>query len=90
MIEATKNGLVEYVSPVYGNFYILPLLMLRDFSSDDDMRENAETLLNFIYSDFATEYFDGMCNGSHCRLPDGMIFRKQFSHMGGDFSFYLH
>jgi hypothetical protein len=71
--ETVRNGSTEWDSPRYAYYYITPLILLRDFTTDEDLRRRVEMMLELTLADYAVEYLDGSYCGAHSRDGDGSV-----------------
>ena len=87
--ETTSIGQGEYDTPVYGTYYIGPLILLQQFAKDSLMRSNAEKMLSWILADYIVDYFDGVFAGGYSRLYEYDIFTKRNTNMSAIVDFLL-
>ncbi|MFV1980833.1 MAG: hypothetical protein ACC655_06745, partial [Rhodothermia bacterium] len=67
-IELTTTiGQGEFDSPTYMTVYLAPLLTLRQFARTEEMRMKAEAMLNWVLTDYAVDYLNGLYAGGHSR-----------------------
>ena len=71
--ETVRQGSTEWDSPRYAYYYITPLLLLRDFVSDERLRKRSEMMLELTLADYAAEYLNGSYCGAHSRDGDGSV-----------------
>jgi hypothetical protein len=87
--EITSIGQGEYDSPVYGTYYIGPLLLLHQFSNDPQMRKRTEKVLHWILADYIIDYSGGVFAGGYSRLYEYDIFSKRNTNMSALIDFFL-
>lgn len=56
MIHTSNNGVSEYLSPTYTPVQIVAIEMIRAFAPNEQIRQKAETSLNYLYSDVFHRY----------------------------------
>lgn len=66
-------GHPEFHSPVYSMTYTMPLLNLRDCTSDPRVRRMAEMMTDYIAVHHAVNHLDGTYAGGHSRTYDQTI-----------------
>ena len=87
--ETTSIGQGEYDTPVYGTYYIAPLVLLHQFAEDSLMHSKAEKMLDWIMADYIVDYFDGVFAGGYSRLYEYDIFTKRNTNMAAVVDFLL-
>lgn len=89
-INTTTNiGQGEFDSPLYGIFFIAPLVMLRDLAEDKNMKKSAENMLYWLLADFFVDYLDGIYTGANSRIYEYDIFSKRKTLMSNLANFLL-
>ena len=83
MDRVFKKGMMEFDSPHYMAFYAGPLLLLRDFAPEKEMRAAAEATLDLILADYAGDFFKGIYTGAHSREPKGRPFDMEWDYAAG-------
>ncbi len=63
----TTIGQGEFDSPTYMIVYLSPMLVLHQFCQDPVLKARAEGMLNWLFTDYALEYLNGLFAGAHSR-----------------------
>ncbi len=83
MDRVFRKGMMEFDSPHYMAFYVGPLLLLRDFAPEKQMRAAAGAVLDLILADYAADFFQGIYTGAHSREPRGKPFDMDWDYAAG-------
>ena len=65
--RAAAGVSVEFFSPTYSRYFISPFYNVRDFSSDEGLRRDAENFLTLWWALWAQEQIGGVHGGSEAR-----------------------
>lgn len=71
--EVARYGTTEWDSPRYAYYYITPLIVLRDFTHDAELRARADMMITLMLADMAPEYLNGSYCGAHSRDADNAV-----------------
>lgn len=66
-LDVAKYGMVEFDSPRYMYYFLTPLLLLQHAARDSVMKTRATLMLDYLFTDFASEYLPGAYCGAHSR-----------------------
>jgi len=64
----TSYGQGEFDSPNYIETYVSPMGLLSAYARDDDLRQRAAMMLDYIIMDYAVEDLNGIYGGAHSRI----------------------
>ncbi|MBL0177059.1 MAG: hypothetical protein IPP94_17690 [Ignavibacteria bacterium] len=79
--ETTELGQQDFDSPTYGPLFINGMLLLARFTSDPDLRKQAELMVSWLLADAMHEYFGGQLGGAHSREDMNSAMQPLFSEM---------
>jgi hypothetical protein len=87
--RTVRFGQIEFDSPRYLYYFITPLILLTEYTTDSLMRKKCEMMLEFLLVDYATQYLDGNFCGAHSRIGNEQAFdtRNSESASYGDYFF---
>ena len=71
MDESCRYGQRDFDSPTYGGVFFTAMLLLRDFSNDEEVRRKAELMAQWLLADFAHDHLNGNYCGAHAREQSG-------------------
>ncbi len=84
----TSIGQGEFDSPNYIGCFVSPMAMLYAFAEDEEMKQKAGMMLDYLLADFAAESLDGFYGGAHSRIYPPQAFNGWLSDSAG-FSWLL-
>jgi len=87
--DIARHGMNEWDASRYHYFYITPLLTLRDFADDEDLRHRARMTLELLLADMATDYLNGCYVGAHARDGDGVVIDPRSADASAYAGFYF-
>ncbi len=67
MDATVREGQIDFDSPTYGPLFIVSMLLLRDFDTDETMRKRAALMAQWLLADYAHDYLAGLHVGAHAR-----------------------
>lgn len=87
--ESTELGQREFDSPNYASIFFCSMLLLRDYSPDNDMRLRAELMAQWLMADFAHDHLNGTYGGAHAREQMASAMNPNSSDMTGIAWYYF-
>lgn len=87
--DAARYGITEWDSPRYLYFYLTPLLVLRDGTTDTTLRRRTDMIIDALLADYATEYLNGSYCGAHSRDHDAGVINPRSGDVAAYSQFYF-
>ncbi|NNE34476.1 MAG: hypothetical protein HKN13_04530, partial [Rhodothermales bacterium] len=73
-----ESGQCEFDSPHYLPMYLAPLALIRGFSTNEEMRHEADVMLDVLVADFAADSLNGLYVGAFSRIyPEPVLARAR-------------
>jgi hypothetical protein len=76
-----KHHITEFNSPLYGIWYLTPLVLLHDFAPDSTTQKQATRSIDLILQNYVENYFDGFFAGAYSRVYAYDVFTKRKNQM---------
>ncbi len=89
-IDSTMSrGMMEFDSPRYMYYFITPLILLAEYTTDATLRKRFTMTLEIMLADYAHDYVNGNYCGAFSRLGNDAVFdtRKAEANAFGEFYF---
>lgn len=79
----TTIGQGEFDSPDYLPEYVIPMVLLAEFSQDADMRTRGRMMADYLLADFAVDHLEGQYIGGFSRIYQPAVYKPLLSQASG-------